>query len=105
MNLPILQYGDPMLRAKGRRVDEIDNYIRELAQNMIETMHAANGIGLAAQQVGEALQVTVLDVSQIEDRPSTIKLNDKEHDPRSVMPLILINPRIELANDTESGTE
>ena len=38
-------------------------------------MHAANGVGLAAQQVGEALQLTVLDVSQVEDRPSTMKLN------------------------------
>lgn len=105
MRLAIRQYGDPILRAKGKRVEKIDNQIRELAQNMIETMHAANGIGLAAQQVGKAFQVTVIDVSQVEDRPSTIKLNDKEHDPRSAMPLILINPQIELANDTESGTE
>jgi peptide deformylase len=105
MRLAIRQYGDPILRAKGQRVEKIDNHIRELAQNMIETMHAANGIGLAAQQVGEALQATVIDISQVEDRPSTIKLNGKEHDPRRAMPLILINPQIELANDTESGTE
>jgi peptide deformylase len=105
MKLSILQYGDPILRAKGKRVDEIDNRIRELAQNMIETMHAANGVGLAAQQVGEALQLTVLDVSQVEDRPSTLKLNGKEIDPKSAMPLVLINPEIEMDDQTEVGTE
>ena len=42
--------------------------VRELVANMIETMHEAHGVGLAAQQVGEALQVTVLDVSAVEDR-------------------------------------
>ena len=84
MKLSILQYGDPILRAKGKRVDKIDDRIRELVQNMIETMHAANGVGLAAQQVGEALQLTVLDVSQVEDRPSTMKLNGQDVDPKGL---------------------
>ena len=69
MRLSILQYGAPILRAKGKHVEKIDQRIRELAQNMIETMHAANGVGLAAPQIGESLQLTVLDVSQVEDRP------------------------------------
>jgi len=72
---------------------------------MIETMHAANGVGLAAQQVGEPLQLTVLDVSQVEDRPSTMKLNGKDIDPKNAMPLVLINPEIELRDETEIGTE
>ncbi|HEV2047451.1 MAG TPA: peptide deformylase [Chthoniobacterales bacterium] len=105
MKLSILQYGDPSLRAKGKRVDKINNRIRELVQNMIETMHAANGVGLAAQQVGEALQLTVLDISQVEDRPSTVKLNGKDIDPKNAMPLVLINPEIELRSETEVGTE
>ena len=105
MKLPILQYGDPVLRAKGKRVEKIDNRIRELAQNMIETMHAANGVGLAAQQVGEALQLTVLDISQVQDRPSTMRSNGKDVDPKSAMPLLLINPEIELGGETEMGTE
>jgi peptide deformylase len=105
MILSILQYGDPILRANGRRIEEIDDYIRELAANMIETMHAANGVGLAAQQVGEALQLTVLDVSRVEDRPSTLKLNGKYVDPMVSMPLVLINPEIELGGETEIGTE
>ena len=105
MKLSILQYGDPILRAKGKRVDKIDNHVRDLVQNMIETMQAANGVGLAAQQVGEALQLTVLDISQVEDRPSKMKLYRQDVDPKEMMPLVLINPEIELGNETEFGTE
>ena len=105
MKLPILQYGDPILRMRGKRLEKIDERIRELTQNMIETMHAANGVGLAAQQVGEALQLTVLDVSQVEDRPSTMKLNGEDVDPKAAMPLVLINPELKLAGETELATE
>lgn len=105
MKLPIAKYGDPILRAKGRRIEKVDDRIRELAANMIETMHAANGVGLAAQQIGEALQMTVLDISQVEDRPSTMKLNGQEVDPAGAMPLVLINPRLELGEETILGSE
>jgi peptide deformylase len=105
MKLPILQYGDPILRAKGKRIEKIDERIRQLTQDMIETMRAANGVGLAAQQVGEPLQLTVIDVSQVEDRPSTMKLNGKDVDPRTAMPLVLINPEIKLAGETELAME
>ena len=105
MKLEIVQYGDPVLRAKGKRIEKIDDRTRELAQNMIETMHAANGVGLAAQQVGEPLQLTVLDVSQVEDRPTTMKLNGRDVDATKVMPLVLVNPEIEVGREVESGTE
>jgi peptide deformylase len=105
MRLSILQYGDPILRAKGKRVEKIDQRIRELAQDMIETMRGANGVGLAAPQIGESLQLTVLDVSQVEDRPTTMKLNGKDLDPKTAMPLVLINPQIDLGGETEMGTE
>ncbi len=105
MILPILQYGDPILRAKGKRIEQIDDRIRGLAVNMIETMHAAHGVGLAAQQIGEALQLTVLDISPIEDRPSTLKLDGKDADPKTAMPLVLINPEVELHGETELGVE
>jgi len=105
MILPILQYGDPILRAKGRRIEQIDDRIRELAANMIATMHAAHGVGLAAQQIGEALQLNVLDISPIEDRQSTLKLDGKDADPKTAMPLVLINPEIELSGETEVGLE
>jgi peptide deformylase len=105
MILQILEYGDPILRAKGKRIENIDDRIRELAENMVETMHAANGVGLAAQQVGEALQLTVLDVSLVEDRPSSLKVDGKEVDLMAAMPLVLINPEIELCGETEVGAE
>ena len=105
MKLPIVKYGNAILRAKGKRIDQIDERVRALAADMLETMHAANGIGLAAQQVGAALQLTVLDVSQVEDRPSTMKLNGKEVDPAAEMPLVLLNPKIRLDEGVASGNE
>src|ERR1041385_4442561 len=105
MKLSILQYGDPVLRVKGKRIDQIDDRIRELAANMLDTMHAANGVGLAAQQIGEPLQLTVVDISQVEDRPSTMKLDGADIDPKTAMPLVLINPEIRMHNETEIGVE
>ncbi len=105
MILQIFEYGDPILRVKGKPIENTDDRIRELAANMIETMHAANGVGLAAQQIGEALQLTVLDVSLVEDRPSSLKLDGKEVDPKAAMPLVLINPEIDLRGTTEVGVE
>src|SRR2546428_13062732 len=101
MKLSILQYGDPVLRTKGKRIDQIDDRIRELAANMLETMHAVNGIGLADQQIGERLQLTVIDVSQVEDRPSTMKLNGEEGVPKAPMPRVLMNPASGLGGETE----
>jgi peptide deformylase len=106
MRLPIRKYGDPILRAKGRRIEAVDDEVRALAENMLETMHAANGVGLAAQQVGYALQLTVLDVTPVEDRPSTLKLNGEPVAAlETVMPLVLINPTLILGDETELGSE
>jgi peptide deformylase len=106
MRLQIRKYGDPVLRAKGKRIEAVDDEIRALAENMLETMHAANGIGLAAQQVGQALQLTVLDVAQVEDRPSTMTLNGKPvADLAMAMPLVLINPMLRLSEETDVGSE
>jgi peptide deformylase len=105
MKLEIRIFGDPILRTKGKRIGEVDQRIRELADDMIETMHAANGVGLAAQQIGEALQLTVIDVTQAEDRPSTLKVDGRAIELEDVMPMILLNPEVELGKEIESGTE
>jgi peptide deformylase len=105
MRLRILQYGSSILRAKGKRIDQIDDRVRQLAADMIETMRAANGVGLAAQQVGEALQLTVVDVSQVEDRPSTLKLNGRDVDPKMASPLVLVNPEIALGSAASLAVE
>ncbi len=105
MNLPIVRYGDPVLRAKGKRIAKVDEHIRALAENMLETMHAANGVGLAAQQVGEALRLTVIDVGAAEDQSSTMKLNGEEVDAKASMPLVLLNPEISLGEENILGVE
>jgi peptide deformylase len=106
MRLPIRKYGDPILRAKGKRIEAVDDDIRALAEDMLDTMHANNGIGLAAQQVGRALQLTVLDVSPVEDRPSVLTLNGKPvSDLAEAMPLVLLNPELRLGAETDLGSE
>ena len=91
----IVIYGEPVLRAKGKQIEKIDGEILALAADMLETMYDANGVGLAAQQVGQALQMTVIDVSDAENRPSQMWLDGEEVDPKEHMPLVLINPRSE----------
>ena len=63
MILPISQFGDPILRKRCREVDEVTDEIMTLVEDMIETMHEANGVGLAAPQVGRDLRLAVVDVS------------------------------------------
>jgi len=59
---PILTLGDPRLRLKGQPVDSFGRYLHELLGDLAHTMRAAPGVGLAAPQIGEALQVAVIEV-------------------------------------------
>jgi peptide deformylase len=63
----IRKYPDPVLRQKTGRVETIDSMIKRLIEDMVETMHDAPGVGLAANQVGVPLQVAVIDLSTRED--------------------------------------
>jgi peptide deformylase len=101
----IVIYGEPVLRAKGKQIEKIDGEILALAADMLETMYDANGVGLAAQQVGQALQMTVIDVSDAENRPSQMWLDGEEVDPKEHMPLVLINPELQFGEELEIGTE
>ncbi len=105
MILPVLQYGHPVLRQKGARIEAITPAITQLIADMLETMYAAAGIGLAAQQVGQALQLTVLDVRDVKDRPSTLELGGQPADVSEAMPLVLINPEVKPAGEPVSGPE
>ena len=98
-------YGEPVLRTKGKQIEKIDDEIRSLAADMLETMYDVNGVGLAAQQVGRTLQLTVIDVSDAESRPSRMWLAGEEVDPKEHMPLILINPELQFGEELELGTE
>ena len=105
MLLPLKYYGDPVLRKKGARVDEVTPELKQFIADMFETAAEFKGIGLAAQQVGEAIQLTVVDIRAAEDRPSTLELDGQEADPESIMPLTLINPEITPLNDPVPGSE
>jgi peptide deformylase len=79
---PIRTHPDPVLRVKTARVEKIDNTLDQLIQDMVETMHAAPGVGLAANQVGVSLQMAVIDLSSRE--------NDEQRHPL----IVIINPEI-----------
>jgi peptide deformylase len=59
---PILTLGDPSLRVRGQQVDSFGRSLHELLDDLLHTMRAAPGVGLAAPQIGEALQVAVVEV-------------------------------------------
>ncbi|MFQ3670041.1 MAG: peptide deformylase [Verrucomicrobiia bacterium] len=92
MILPIVRYGDPILRKKGAPVGPLSEDHQRLITDMIETMRHAKGIGLAAQQIGRALQLAIVDITGTEKRPSKMWINNQEVDPLPYMPLILIDP-------------
>lgn len=105
MILEVTKYGNPVLRQKGAPVDKITGEIKQLIADMFETMYATKGIGLAAQQVGRALQLTVLDLRGVTDRPSTLELAGQPADVEQFMPLVLINPQLKPLNDPVAGPE
>ena len=105
MILPIVKYGHPALRQKGARIEKITPEIRQLIADMFETMKASNGVGLAAQQISRTLQLTVIDVREVKDRPSTLELDGKPADVAEFMPLVLINPEISPVGEPVSGGE
>lgn len=105
MKLPVHKYGDPVLRKKGAPVTKVTPEILQLIADMFETMEANHGVGLAAQQVGHALQLTVIDIRPIEDRPSTLELDGKPADPKSIMPLVLLNPVVKPVGEIVAGSE
>jgi peptide deformylase len=105
MILEVVKYGHPALRQKGARIEKITPDLHILIADMFETMYAAKGIGLAAQQVGRALQLTVLDVRGATERPSTLELDGKEADVLAFMPLVLINPAVKGEGQPVAGSE
>jgi peptide deformylase len=75
---PIVKYGDPVLHGRAEPVGEIDESIRTLLADMVQTMYAAPGIGLAAPQIGVSLRVIVIDLSVGEDPSQLIQLVNPE---------------------------
>ena len=96
MTLSVTQYGESILHQKGKQVTQFSGKLRDLYQDMLEAMYAEEGIGLAAQQVGIALQFCVVDVPIIPDYPITCILDDKTLSHQLLMPMALANPKIEV---------
>lgn len=105
MILPITQYGNPILRKKCRRVTEVTNEIKKLAQDMIETMNDAQGVGLAAPQIDRDLQLAVVDVSHDPECITFLKVDGQDTKLEDLMPLVFINPELEFGKEKEPSTE
>ena len=88
--LPILIHPDPRLKKVCDPVDDIDDGLRTLAENMLESMYDAPGIGLAAPQVGVTRRLLVMDCAEKEDTPE---------------PMVLINPEILASSDATNEHE
>ena len=81
----ILKFPDQDLRIKAKPVESFDDELKTLTDDMFETMHAANGVGLAATQIGVAKQVAVIDIS-----------------PEKNEPLVIVNPAIQILDPTKT---
>jgi peptide deformylase len=78
MILKIVKYPEPVLQQPGEPVTEFDGELRKLVADLFETMYASQGIGLAAQQVGVAKRVAVVDLSQAKDPAQKLVLVNPE---------------------------
>jgi peptide deformylase len=87
---PILTLPDPRLRAVADPVPVVDDEVRKLASDMLDTMYDAPGIGLAATQIGEMKRVVVMDLA-------------KEGEPRD--PIVMVNPEIIAVSDETASSE
>ncbi len=72
--LPIITAPDPRLKRKAGPVERVDNTVRRLLADMLETMYAAPGIGLAAPQVGQLLRAIVVDIAEKSEKPAPLKM-------------------------------
>jgi peptide deformylase len=104
MVLPIVHYNSPILRKKGVKVATFDQALAKLAADMVDTMHAAEGIGLAAQQIGQAIQLCVLDLREAQGD------FDWEFDgirpPLDLfMPLVVVNPELKIVPEPTNPYE
>lgn len=95
MKLEILTYPNPLLREISEPVKEFGPELKKLVDDMLETMYDANGIGLAAPQVGKLIQLLVIDTRPRDPESSRYDNDDQtELEKKIQQPLVLINPKI-----------
>lgn len=105
MVLEVLKYPDPRLRKKGLSVKAVTPEMRELAKNMLETMVAENGIGLAAPQVGESVRLLVIDTRPTDDDGNVTTEGLTELEKQVQQPIVIFNPEIKVAKDKTTYEE
>ncbi|CAM4189793.1 peptide deformylase [Gillisia hiemivivida] len=91
MILPIIAYGDPVLRKKGIEISEDYPKLKEFIANMWETMYEAAGVGLAAPQVNKAIRLFIIDASPFADDEN---ISEEENAQLAEMKMVFINPKI-----------
>lgn len=101
----IVLYPEPVLRAKCRAIPEAAAEHRQLAADMLETMRASNGVGLAAPQVGVDQQLAVIDVSHNPQCVTYLRVNGVPADLVKSMPLIFLNPKLETGREKVTDEE
>ena len=94
MTLRITQYGESILHQDGKVVSSFGAELTELANQMLKAMNQAEGIGLAAQQIGQAIRFCVIDVPEHPEYPMTCILDGKPLSPSLLMPMALANPEV-----------
>ena len=109
MVLEVLKFPDPRLRKKGVAVEKVTPELRALAENMLETMVAESGIGLAAPQVGASVRLLVIDTRPTDEdgKPDLeyIKEHLSELEQAVQQPLIIFNPEVKVAREKTTYEE
>ena len=107
MRLRVTKYGEPILREVGAPVTDFDAELAQLANDMVETMHDEEGIGLAAQQIGKALQLCIVDVRPPEgaEIPFHYRYDGKQPPLDLFMPMALCNPKVTIVDEREDVYE
>ena len=100
MILPVVTFGHEILRQKAVPVAEITDAVRQLVRDMLESMYAAKGVGLAAEQVGRTESVCVIDVPRDAEKEAC-----REENAAVGMPLVLINPEVTATEGKQRNEE
>lgn len=100
MIYPVVTFGHEILRQKAVPVAEVNEAVRQLVRDMLESMYAAKGVGLAAEQVGRTESVCVIDVPRDAEKEEC-----RETNAAVAMPLVLINPQILAAEGKQRNEE
>ncbi len=106
MILRVTQYGDPVLRKKGEKIEQFDARLEEFSRDMWETMGAYDGIGLAAPQVSVSISMCVVDMRVAQQSEVyNYRFDGKQPPIELLMPLVLIHPEIEFLGEAETVRE